>query len=199
MEEVIVLLTTDPLVMKKKAEDVATANPSTAPAKGSVAKSPNGKTGARAGCKEQGKPSMNGTFDLRSGETTSKCTSSAWNDPLRYDFCADCSGIFAGLFPKVATVDLPLLLTVYFGLSRRNPSTGLLLGMVIGLLQDSLSKTPLGLFGIAKTLIGFVASSIGGKLDTEHPRRALRPNLRLLRVAQGNRRAHSTASARASL
>ncbi|MBZ5701760.1 MAG: rod shape-determining protein MreD [Acidobacteriia bacterium] len=72
-------------------------------------------------------------------------------------------------FPKAAILDLPLLLTTYFGLSRRNPSTGLLLGMVIGLLQDSLSKSPLGLYGIAKTLIGFIASSIGGRLDTEHP------------------------------
>ena len=42
-------------------------------------------------------------------------------------------------FPKFAILDLPLLLTIYFGLSRRNPSTGLLLGMTIGLLQDSLS------------------------------------------------------------
>ena len=42
-------------------------------------------------------------------------------------------------FPKFSVLDLPLLLTIYFGLSRRNPSTGLLLGMTIGLLQDSLS------------------------------------------------------------
>src|SRR6202035_2096641 len=51
-------------------------------------------------------------------------------------------------FPKFAILDLPLLLTIYFGLSRRNPSTGLLLGMVIGLLQDSLSgpTIPLGLY-----------------------------------------------------
>lgn len=71
--------------------------------------------------------------------------------------------------PKTAVVDLPLLITIYFGLSRRNPSTGLLLGTLIGLLQDSLSKTPLGLFGIAKTIIGYLASSIGARLDTEHP------------------------------
>jgi rod shape-determining protein MreD len=45
----------------------------------------------------------------------------------------------------------------------------LLLGTVIGLLQDSLSKSPLGLYGIAKTIIGYVASSIGARLDTEHP------------------------------
>lgn len=74
-------------------------------------------------------------------------------------------------FPKFSVLDLPLLVTIYFGLSRRNPATGLLLGMVIGLLQDSLSgpTVPLGLYGIAKTLIGYLASSIGARLDTEHP------------------------------
>src|ERR1700731_4130403 len=74
-------------------------------------------------------------------------------------------------FPKFAVLDLPLLLTIYFGLSRRNPSSGLLLGMVIGLLQDSLSgpTIPLGLYGIAKTIVGYLASSIGARLDTEHP------------------------------
>jgi len=72
---------------------------------------------------------------------------------------------------KAATLDLPLLVTIYFGLSRRNPSTGLLLGMAIGLAQDSLSgpTIPLGLYGIAKTVIGYLASSIGARLDTEHP------------------------------
>src|SRR5215470_12532484 len=56
---------------------------------------------------------------------------------------------------KAAILDLPLLITIYFGLSRRNPSTGLLLGAGIGLLQDSLSgpTVPLGLYGIAKTVI----------------------------------------------
>jgi rod shape-determining protein MreD len=73
-------------------------------------------------------------------------------------------------FSKFAILDLPLLVTIYFGLSRRNPSTGLLLGMAIGLLQDSLSPTvPLGLYGIAKTIVGYLASSIGARLDTEHP------------------------------
>jgi len=74
-------------------------------------------------------------------------------------------------FPKVAVIDLPLLVTIYFGLSRRNPSTGLLLGMIIGLAQDALSgpTVPLGFYGIAKTLIGYLASSIGARLDTEHP------------------------------
>lgn len=74
-------------------------------------------------------------------------------------------------FPGFRLVDLPLLITIYFGLSRRNPSTGLLLGMVIGLMQDSLSgpTVPLGFYGIGKTCIGYLASSIGARLDTEHP------------------------------
>lgn len=74
-------------------------------------------------------------------------------------------------FPKLEILDLPLLVTIYFGLSRRNPSTGLLLGTVIGLSQDALSgpTVPLGFYGIAKTLIGYLASSIGSRLDTEHP------------------------------
>jgi rod shape-determining protein MreD len=67
-------------------------------------------------------------------------------------------------------LELPLLVTLYFALSRRNPSSGLLLGMVVGLLQDSLSpQAPLGLYGIAKTLVGFVGSSIGSRIDVEHP------------------------------
>jgi rod shape-determining protein MreD len=67
-------------------------------------------------------------------------------------------------------LELPLLVTLYFALSRRNPSSGLLLGMVVGLLQDSLSPhAPLGLYGIAKTLVGFVGSSIGSRIDVEHP------------------------------
>jgi rod shape-determining protein MreD len=66
-------------------------------------------------------------------------------------------------------VDLPLLVTIYFALSRRNPSAGLVLGMIIGVAQDSLSHTPIGLYGIAKTIVGFTASSIGARLDVEHP------------------------------
>jgi rod shape-determining protein MreD len=67
-------------------------------------------------------------------------------------------------------VDLPLLVTIYFGMSRRNPVTGLLLGAVIGLTQDALSHdNPIGLYGIAKTFVGFLASSIGARIDTEHP------------------------------
>ena len=74
-----------------------------------------------------------------------------------------------GAFRWADLVELPLLVTIYFALSRRNPSGGLLLGMIIGLLQDSLSHTPLGLYGIAKTLVGYMASSLGARIDVEHP------------------------------
>lgn len=67
-------------------------------------------------------------------------------------------------------LDLPLLVTIYFGVSRRNPVTGLLLGGVIGIIQDALSHgNPIGLYGIAKTLVGYLASSIGARFDTENP------------------------------
>ena len=67
-------------------------------------------------------------------------------------------------------VELPLLVTIYFGVSRRNPASGLFLGAAIGLLQDALSHdNPIGLYGIAKTLVGYVASSVGARIDTEHP------------------------------
>ncbi len=66
-------------------------------------------------------------------------------------------------------LELPLLVTLYFALSKRNPSSGLLLGMVVGLLQDSLSRTPLGLYGISKTLVGYLGSSLGARIDVEHP------------------------------
>jgi rod shape-determining protein MreD len=76
---------------------------------------------------------------------------------------------FPVYFRWASYLELPLLVTVYFALSKRNPSSGLLLGMVVGLLQDSLSRTPLGLYGIAKTFVGFFASSLGARIDVEHP------------------------------
>lgn len=67
-------------------------------------------------------------------------------------------------------LDLPLLVTVYFSLSRRNPVSGMFLGTAIGLLQDGLGHdSPIGMYGIAKSIVGFVAASIGGRIDTEHP------------------------------
>jgi rod shape-determining protein MreD len=72
--------------------------------------------------------------------------------------------------PWANLVDLPLLVTIYFGVSRRNPVSGMLLGAAIGIMQDALNHdNPIGLYGIAKTLVGYVASSVGARIDTEHP------------------------------
>ena len=115
---------------------------------------------------------MNDAFDLRLAESHIEVHKFRSGAIVVSTFLALVLQAFVPVyFPKFAVLDLPLLVVVYFGLSRRNPSTGLLLGMVIGLLQDSLSgpSVPLGLYGIAKTIIGYLASSIGARLDTEHP------------------------------
>jgi rod shape-determining protein MreD len=64
--------------------------------------------------------------------------------------------------------DLPLLVTIFFAVARRNAITGCLTGCFIGLAQDTLTHLPLGLFGIAKTVVGFGASSLGVRLDVEN-------------------------------
>ena len=113
---------------------------------------------------------MNDAFDLRIGESHIEVHKfHGGTIILSVVFALVLQAFIPVYIPKFGMFDLPLLITIYFGLSRRNPSTGLLLGTFIGLLQDSLSKTPLGLFGIAKTVIGYLASSIGARLDTEHP------------------------------
>ncbi len=73
------------------------------------------------------------------------------------------------LFPATAMFDLPLLVTIYFAVARRNQISGLLTGGVIGLIQDSLTHQPIGLYGIAKTVVGYAASSLGVKLDVDNP------------------------------
>src|SRR5271155_5153179 len=115
---------------------------------------------------------MNDTFDLRGGELHIEVHKfRAGAIVLATAFALVLQAFVPIYFAKAAILDLPLLITIYFGLSRRNPSTGLLLGMGIGLVQDSLSgpTVPIGLYGIAKTIIGFLASSVGARLDTEHP------------------------------
>jgi len=71
-------------------------------------------------------------------------------------------------FDFLAFLELPLLVVVYFALMRRSQISGLLIGAAVGLAQDSLSKNPLGMFGIVKTLVGYFASSIGVRLDVDN-------------------------------
>jgi len=67
-----------------------------------------------------------------------------------------------------ALFDLPLLVVIFFAVARRNPVAGLLTGSLIGLLQDSLTHHPIGIYGIAKTVVGYGASSLGAKLDVDN-------------------------------
>lgn len=72
-------------------------------------------------------------------------------------------------FPRFAVyLDLPLLVTIFFAMARRNAISGLLTGAVIGLAQDMLGHNAIGIYGIAKTVVGYGASSLGVKLDVEN-------------------------------
>ena len=69
--------------------------------------------------------------------------------------------------PSLAILDLPLIVTIFFAVSRRSPIAGTLTGAIIGLLQDALSNRPIGVNGIAKAIIGYIAASIGVQVDVE--------------------------------
>jgi rod shape-determining protein MreD len=52
---------------------------------------------------------------------------------------------------------------------RRSQVSGMLTGAVIGILQDALTPSmPIGVYGIANTVVGYGASSLGVKLDVEN-------------------------------
>ncbi len=64
--------------------------------------------------------------------------------------------------------DLPLVVTVYFALGRRSPIQGTIMGAVMGLFEDALSHHAIGVNGLAKTLVGFIAASVGVRIDVEN-------------------------------
>jgi rod shape-determining protein MreD len=69
----------------------------------------------------------------------------------------------------LSNLELPLLVTLYFALVRRGPISALFYGGSIGLVQDSLSQQPIGMFGIVKTLVGYFAASVSMRFDVENP------------------------------
>jgi len=81
----------------------------------------------------------------------------------------------------VLTVDLVLVVVVYVALSA-GPSVGLLTGAFAGLVQDALSSAPaaalmvnvvpsnvIGIGGLSKTIVGFVAGIIGTQFIVTQP------------------------------
>lgn len=59
-----------------------------------------------------------------------------------------------------AALDLVLVVVVYIALIS-GPVSGLLLGSVAGLVQDSLSSGIIGVGGLAKTIVGYLAGVLG--------------------------------------
>ena len=69
---------------------------------------------------------------------------------------------------RYAWFDLPLVITVYFALGRRSPMQGTLMGAAMGLFEDALTHHAIGVNGIAKTIVGFLAASVGVRIDVEN-------------------------------
>jgi rod shape-determining protein MreD len=84
-----------------------------------------------------------------------------------------------------AWFDLPLVVTVYFALDRRSPIQGTIMGAAMGLFEDALSHHAIGVNGIAKTVAGFLAASIGVRIDVENHTIRLALNFLLSLLSSG--------------
>ncbi len=69
---------------------------------------------------------------------------------------------------QYAWFDLPLIITVYFALGRRSPVQGTIMGALMGIFEDALTHRPIGINGIAKTAVGFLAASVGVRIAVEN-------------------------------
>jgi rod shape-determining protein MreD len=69
---------------------------------------------------------------------------------------------------STVAVDLVVVVVVYVALTS-GPVTGLLAGTAAGLAQDALSSGVIGIGGLAKTLVGFLAGIIGTQFIVAQP------------------------------
>lgn len=69
---------------------------------------------------------------------------------------------------STVAVDLVLVVVVYVALTS-GPATGLLTGTFAGLVQDALSSPVIGIGGLAKTIVGFLAGIIGSQFIVAQP------------------------------
>jgi len=97
------------------------------------------------------------------------------------------------ILPLARLFDLPLLAVIYFALLKRDRVFGTVLGTGVGLLQDALSHSYIGMFGMAKALVGYMAAWGSVKFNLEHtlPRSFLTGSLILVHslILVGLRRA----------
>ena len=70
-------------------------------------------------------------------------------------------------FDHLGNLDLPLLVAVYLTVLRRDVVAGLLIGAAVGLAQDSLTQGPIGVFGILKTVIGYLAATVSRFIEVD--------------------------------
>jgi rod shape-determining protein MreD len=66
------------------------------------------------------------------------------------------------------TVDLMVVVVVYVALTS-GPVAGLLTGTLAGLVQDAMTTGVIGIGGLAKTLVGFLAGIIGAQFIVAQP------------------------------
>jgi len=75
----------------------------------------------------------------------------------------------AGLVIRgTAAIDLVLIVVVYIAL-KSGPATGLVAGTVAGLIQDALSNPIMGIGGLAKTIVGFLAGILATQFILNGP------------------------------
>ena len=72
------------------------------------------------------------------------------------------------LLGRFAYFDLPLVITIYFALGRRSPIQGMFMGGFLGVFEDALTHHAIGINGIAKTVAGYLAASVGIRIDVQN-------------------------------
>jgi rod shape-determining protein MreD len=72
------------------------------------------------------------------------------------------------VFERGTAIDLVLIVVVYVAI-KSGPVTGLMAGTVAGLIQDALSSGVLGIGGLAKTIVGFLAGVMGTQFIVSAP------------------------------
>jgi rod shape-determining protein MreD len=75
--------------------------------------------------------------------------------------------LLSKLYWRFSYLDLPLIVAIFFSVSRRSPAAGTVTGALIGLAQDALTGRPIGVNGMAKSVIGYIAASIGVQVDVD--------------------------------
>jgi rod shape-determining protein MreD len=68
----------------------------------------------------------------------------------------------------ITAVDLVLIVVVYVALTT-GPVSGMLAGSVAGIIQDALSSGTVGIGGLAKAIVGFVAGVVGQQFIVTAP------------------------------